>query len=234
MLSASTSCMPCLITSMTQTTMTTRAHYASPARETEFFCAGADLGMMSGAKDEGKLQGVAAYAQLLAKMGKIGKPLVARVAGDCMAGGLGLMLSCDIVIAKNSVKFSAPEINVGIWPMLVGALLFRHVPRKQAWYLAYSGEKITAREAKELGMVTKVVEADVLDDEVDHVLAMLCSKSPAAIRIGRQAYYASLEKDFEGALDYLSHMFIEVAGTEDAVEGMKAFLEKRQPIWKGR
>ncbi|MDI6753330.1 MAG: enoyl-CoA hydratase-related protein [Thermodesulfobacteriota bacterium] len=198
------------------------------------FCAGADLGAAASAQGEEKLKSIREYAELLKKMSQIGKPILARVAGDCMAGGLGLMLSCDIVIAKSNVRFATPEINVGLWPMMIGALLFRHLPRKQAWYLAYSGKRITAEEGKELGMVTKVVEEDRFENEVEETLAMLCSRSPAAMRIGRQAYYAAMDKDFGEALDYLSEKFGEVASTEDATEGLKAFLEKREPVWKGR
>lgn len=202
--------------------------------EEKAFCAGADLGATAGAEGEGKLKSLKDYAELLKKMTKIGKPLVARVGGDCMAGGLGLMLSCDIVIAKSSARFATPEINVGLWPMMIGALIFRHLPRKQAWYLAYSGIRITAAEAKELGMLTRVVDDDKFEEEVGQILTMLCSKSPTALRIGRQAYYTAMDKDFEGALDYLCRMFGEVASTEDAAEGLKAFLEKREPVWKGR
>lgn len=198
------------------------------------FCAGAELGASAGAVGEERLKSIRDYAELLKKMSQTGKPILARVAGHCMAGGLGLMLSCDIVIAKSGVMFGAPEINVGLWPMMIGALLFRHLPRKQAWYLAYSGKRITAAEGKELGMVTKVVEEDRFENEVKETLAMLCSKSPAAMRIGRQAYYAAMDKDFGDALDYLCKKFGEVAGTEDAAEGVKAFLEKREPVWKGR
>ena len=198
------------------------------------FCAGADLGAAAGAEGEAKLKPIRDYAELLKKMSRIGKPILARVAGDCMAGGLGLMLASDIVIAKSSARFATPEINVGLWPMMIGALLFRHLPRKQAWYLAYTGKRITATEAMQLGMVTKVVDEDQFENELEQTLAMLASKSPTAMRIGRQAYYASMDKDFEEALDYLSKMFGEVASTEDAVEGLTAFLQKREPIWKGR
>ena len=140
------------------------------------FCAGAELGASAGAVGEERLKSIRDYAELLKKMSQTGKPILARVAGHCMAGGLGLMLSCDIVIAKSGVMFGAPEINVGLWPMMIGALLFRHLPRKQAWYLAYSGKRITAAEGKELGMVTKVVEEDRFENEVKETLAMLCSK----------------------------------------------------------
>ncbi len=198
------------------------------------FCAGADLGAAAGAGPEGKLKPIRDYAELLKKMSRIGKPIVARVAGDCMAGGLGLMLASDIVIARSTARFATTEINVGLWPMMIGALLFRHLPRKQAWYLALTGRRISAAEALELGFVTKVADEERFETEVNETLSMLASKSPIAMRIGRQAYYAAMDKDFPDALDYLAEKFGEVVSTEDAIEGLTAFLQKREPVWKGK
>ncbi len=198
------------------------------------FCVGADLGAAAGAGAEGRLKPIRDYAELLKKMSRTGKPILARVAGDCLAGGLGLMLASDIVIARSTARFATPEINVGLWPMMIGALLFRHLPRKQAWYLAYTGKRITAAEGLQLGLVTKVADEDQFDNEVAQTLAIIASKSPTALRMGRQAYYAAMDKDFGEALDYLCRMFAEVISTEDAIEGLTAFLQKREPVWKGK
>jgi enoyl-CoA hydratase/carnithine racemase len=118
--------------------------------------------------------------------------------------------------------------------MMVGALMFRNVPRRKAMEMMLLGEKLTAAEALDIGLVTRVVPADALDEEVAGVLKILVSKSPIGMRIGKTALYSMADMPFEQALDYLSEKLIEVASTEDAVEGIAAFLQKRDPMFKGR
>jgi len=195
------------------------------------FCAGADLG--SGASGEIQ-QGFQRYAQLLKRLSGYPKPVVARVNGACMAGGMGLMLACDIVIARNDAKFGTPEVNVGLWPMMIGALIYRNALRKQAMEMVLLGERLNADQAREMGLITRAVPADHLDDEVSRVLQSLAKKSPIGMKIGKEAFYAMADMPFEAALDFLSGKIEEVASTDDAREGITAFIEKRNPVFKGK
>ena len=196
------------------------------------FCSGADLaGSLSG---EDRLAGPRNYAALLKRMASFGKPLVARVNGSCLAGGLGLMLSCDIVIARNDATFFTPEVNVGIFPMMVGALLYRHMGRKKAMDMVLTGRRISAAEAERLGLITRAVEPERLDQDVNETLQLLASKSPIGMRIGKEAFRVMSDMPFDEAVDYLCEALGRVIATEDAQEGMKAFLEKRVPVFKGR
>jgi enoyl-CoA hydratase/carnithine racemase len=159
---------------------------------------------------------------------------VARVNGACIAGGTGFMLACDIVIASSKAKFGTPEVNVGLFPMMIGALIFRNVLRKKAMEMVLLGEKLSARQALEMGMVTRVVEPEDLDIEVEKVLSALVTKSPIGMKIGKEAFYASADMTFEQALDLLAEKLGEVVSTQDAVEGITAFIEKRTPVFKGK
>ncbi len=195
------------------------------------FCAGADLG----AAADGKIQqGFKSYAELLKKLSGYPKPVVAKINGACMAGGMGLMLACDIVIAKNDAKFGTPEVNVGLWPMMIGALIYRNVLRKKAMEMILLGERLTADQALNLGLITRVVQPEELEEEVAQILITLAAKSPIGMKIGKEAFYAMADMPFEEAVDFLSGKIAEVAATEDAREGITAFIEKRKPIFKGK
>jgi enoyl-CoA hydratase/carnithine racemase len=195
------------------------------------FCSGADL---AGAAD-GKIQhGFKSYAKLITRLSNYPKPVVARINGACMAGGMGLMLACDIVIAKNDAKFGTPEVNVGLWPMMIGALIYRNVLRKKAMEMILLGERLTADQALNMGLITRVVRPEELDEEVTQILKSLAAKSPIGMKIGKEAFYAMADMPFEKAVDYLSDKIAEVAATEDAREGITAFIEKRTPEFKGR
>ena len=195
------------------------------------FCAGADLG---GTGNGGIQEGFDSYAQLLKRLAAYPKPVVARVNGACMAGGLGFMLACDFVIARNDVKFGTPEVNVGLWPMMIGALIFRNTLRKKAMEMVLLGERLTADQAEQMGLITRAVAPDRLDDETHRVLQQLAEKSPIGMKIGKEAFYAMADMPFEKAVDYLSGKIAEVASTEDAREGITAFIEKRKPMFKGK
>jgi enoyl-CoA hydratase/carnithine racemase len=198
------------------------------------FCSGADLATTLGGNTEDTSSGARNYAELLKVMARCGKPSVARVNGPCLAGGIGVMLSCDIVIARNDVFFCTPEVNVGVFPMMVGALLFRNVNRKKLMDMVLTGRKILVPEAENIGLITRSVEPNRLDDEIQKTLKILTSKSPIGIRIGKEAFRAIDTMLFERAVDYLCEALEKVISTADAKEGMLAFIEKREPTFKGR
>lgn len=198
------------------------------------FCSGADLGAAVATEGGTRMSGAEKYASLLKTMVHFGKPLVARVNGHCLAGGLGLMLACDIVIARRDVSFWTPEVNVGIFPMMVGALLMRHVGPKKAMEMVLTARRYDALEAEQMGLITRSVEPDRLDADVDALLKTLAAKSPIGIRMGKEAFRKASEMPFEPAVDYLSQALGRVASTEDAKEGMTAFLEKREPRFIGK
>lgn len=193
------------------------------------FCSGADLA--DAAKGE---EGFRSYARLLKRLTGYSKPVVAKVNGDCLAGGMGIMLACDIVISRNDARFGTPEVNVGLFPMMIGALIYRNVLRKKAMEMVLLGEKFSAAQAREMGLITRAVAPEKLDAEVAETLSRLAEKSPIGMKIGKQAFYAMADMPFENAVDFLSEKIMAVAATEDAREGITAFIEKRKPVFKGR
>ena len=197
------------------------------------FCSGADLATALADGDGKRESGAKTYAELLKRMARFGKPTLARVNGPCLAGGLGLMLSCDIIIARNDAFFCTPEVNVGIFPMMIGALLFRNVSRKKTMEMVLTGRRVLAREAERIGLITRAVEPEYLDEEVRETLKRLISKSPIGMRIGKEAFHTMSDMPFDEAVDYLCEAFCKVTATEDAMEGMRAFMEKREPKFKG-
>jgi enoyl-CoA hydratase/carnithine racemase len=198
------------------------------------FCAGADLGVTLAGGEEDRLAGPKSYAILLKEMAKFPKPLLARINGPCLAGGMGLMLACDMVIARDDTYFRLPEVNVGIFPMMVGALLYRNLPRKKAMDLVLTGRRIPAIEAERLGMVSRAVAPHRLDGEVEETLRQLTAKSPMGTRLGKEAFSTMSDMPFEAAMDYLCDALIKVVSTKDAAEGMRAFMEKRAPRFTGQ
>jgi enoyl-CoA hydratase/carnithine racemase len=195
------------------------------------FCSGADLG---GAV-EGKIQqGFKRYARLITRLSGYPKPVVARINGACMAGGMGLMLACDIVVARADAKFGTPEVNVGLWPMMIGALIYRNVLRKKAMEMILLGERLTAEQALSMGLITRVVPPEALDAETARIVDSLAAKSPIGMKIGKEAFYAMADMPFEEAVDFLSGKIAEEAATEDAREGIRAFIEKRKPQFRGK
>ena len=198
------------------------------------FCSGADLGGGIGNASGQENPAFKNYARLITRLAKFSKPTLAKINGHCMAGGTGFMLACDIVIAKDDVKFGTPEVNVGLFPMMIGALIFRNVLRKKAMEMILLGEKLTAKEALDMGLITRAVPKEQLESEVDKVLKNIASKSPIGLRIGKEAFQGIETMDLEASVNFLSEKLIEVASTKDAVEGITAFLEKRRPEFTGK
>jgi len=195
------------------------------------FCSGADLGGTVTAESR---KAFADYARLLKRLAGFPKPTVARINGYCLAGGMGFMLACDIVIARETAKFGTPEVNVGLFPMMIGALIYRNAPRKKATEMVMLGNMFGAKDALAMGLITRTVAPEALDEEVTGVVKALAAKSPIGLKIGKQAFYEMADMPFEDAVDFLSGKLGEVASTEDAVEGITAFLEKRPPVFKGK
>lgn len=196
------------------------------------FCAGADLaGFGGGGTPEDAMR---QYAELLKAMARCPKPLVARVAGHCVGGGMGLMLSCDLAYAADDVKIGTPEVDVGLFPMMVAALLLDAGSRKKILEMVYTGAKLPAGEAEAMGLITRAYPRAELDAAVSERLATIASKAPVALQRGRMALAAVEGLDREAAFDHLCGELAKLAATEDAAEGMMAFMQKREPLWKGR
>jgi enoyl-CoA hydratase/carnithine racemase len=164
----------------------------------------------------------------------LGKPTVCKANGHVLAGALGLALCCDLIVAGDAATFGTPEINVGVFPFMIMALIYRNVPRKKTNELLLLGERISAEEARQVGIVNRVVPGDQLDAAVDEWAVKLAAKSPVLMRLGKQAMYRQLDMPFEEALDYLRAQLSIAFTTEDIQEGVKAFFEKRDPVWAGR
>lgn len=200
------------------------------------FCAGADLAEMT-ADDDGHLDRHWARGELAAlfrDLYELGKPTIARVQGFALAGGFGLALACDLVVAAEDAVFGVPEVDVGLWPHLVTVPMVRSMPPKVALELMLTGRRVGAAEAERLGFVNRVVPAGQLDEAVDELVATLAAKSPAALSLGRDAFYAVWDQDVETSLRILHPMLTITAGTQDAAEGIAAFKERREPRWSGR
>ena len=198
------------------------------------FCAGADLtsfdGEMSGLE---RYRSRDLFVELFVLMAELGKPIVGRINGHALAGGLGLACACDILVAVDTATFGTPEINVGIWPMMIQAILIRNIPRKVLLEMEMLGDRWTALRLQSLGVINQVVPHEQLDATVREITDSLARKSPVALRLGRDSFYRQEDMDFRAALHYLHGQFLLVSQTEDSREGIKAFFEKREPDFKG-
>jgi enoyl-CoA hydratase/carnithine racemase len=197
------------------------------------FCAGADLVQM--APDATGLEvheGRGLLRQVVLEMRDCPLPVVASVQGLCLAGGVGLVMGCDIVLAAETAAFGLPEVDLGLWPFMVSALLGRHVSPKRAMEMMLSARRVPAREALEMGLISRVVED--LPGETDALVTALANKPPVAVRLGKKAFFAAMDSSLEAGLEAMQAQLSLLNTTEDAAEGVGAFLSKRKPEWKGR
>jgi enoyl-CoA hydratase len=198
------------------------------------FSAGGDLSQMAGAAAVDSPAPPASLVDLLSAMHELGKPIIAMVNGHALAGGLGLMVACDLVVASDQATFGTTEIRVGLWPMMISAELARSIGRKHALELMLTGKRIGAAEALAMGLVNRVVPADALEAETMALAGELAELSPATIALGLRAFYRSQDMALPDALRFLEGELGRVLALEDAREGLAAFLGKRKPVWKGR
>jgi enoyl-CoA hydratase len=178
--------------------------------------------------------GTERFPRLFRLIGELGKPSICAANGHVLAGALGIALACDLIVAREGARFGTPEINVGAFPFMIMALIYRNVPRKKTTELLLLGEQISAEEAEKIGIVNRVVSAAGFDGAVREWASKLASKSPVIMKLGKDALFRQQDMAFADALDYLRSQLSLALSTEDIEEGVKAFFEKREPVWKGR
>ncbi|HVC07470.1 MAG TPA: enoyl-CoA hydratase-related protein [Solirubrobacterales bacterium] len=199
------------------------------------FCAGADLGgFAADLPPVAKHFASDLFLEFFRLMPRLGKPSLCAVNGHVLAGGMGLALCCDLVIAKEGATFGTPEINVGAFPYMIMAIIYRNVPRKKVNEMILLGERLSAEQAVEYGLANRVVPALEFDAAVAEWAAKLASKSPVLMRLGHDAMYRQQDMALDDALEYLRSQLSLTLTTEDIREGVTAFFEKREPQWKGR
>jgi enoyl-CoA hydratase len=174
------------------------------------------------------------FPRLFRLIGELGKPTICAANGHVLAGALGLALACDLIVARDGVRFGTPEINVGVFPFIIMALIYRNVPRKKATEMLLLGEQISAQEAERLGFVNRVVAAEEFDAAVAEWADKLAAKSPVMMRLGKDALFRQQDMALADALEFLHAQLTIAFSTEDIQEGVKAFFEKRDPVWTGR
>lgn len=196
------------------------------------FCAGADLAeALAGA---GMEEATRDFGEVLVLMDRLATPLVARVNGTCLGGGLGLMLACDLAVAADDATFGTPETRIGIFPMVIAPMIFRHAGHRRTWEMILTGRRVTAAEAVSWGLINRAVPRAELDHATAELLKAVCSGSPSGIAIGRRAVARTAHLTLDKAAPILAGELMRVLETADAAEGIAAFLQKRQPDWQGK
>lgn len=194
------------------------------------FCSGADLkedngGMFASAGGSNPI------ADVLRAIQACSKPVIARLNGSALAGGLGLVSACDLVYAADHAKFGTPEVRAGVFPMMITTNLIRQVPRRRFYEMAYLGEALSAAEAERYDIINRAVPAGELDALIENVLARLLANSPMAISAGKKALMEMQDMTAPQMLSYAELMIARLAASPEAVEGRAAFAEKRKPNW---
>jgi methylglutaconyl-CoA hydratase len=198
------------------------------------FCAGADLSAGSGSFKYDYSKVGLAFVKLMKVSRDLTLPLIARVNGHVMAGGMGMLGMCDMAIGVDNATFGMPEVKIGIFPMQIMAVLQRLIPSRKLYEMALTGEPITAAEALDIGLLNYVVPMGELDTKLDWLLSRLLNKSPTAIRRGKYAMRVTEQLNFDQSAVFMEAQIGTLALTEDAAEGRAAFIEKRPPVWPGR
>jgi enoyl-CoA hydratase len=176
----------------------------------------------------------ARFPRVFRLLGELGKPSICAANGHVLAGALGLALACDLIVAKEGARFGTPEINVGLFPFMIMALIYRNVGRKKTAELMLLGEQLSAQEAERIGIVNRVVAPERFDALVDEWAQKLARKSPALMKLGKDAMFRQQDMAYDDAIDFLRSQLTIAFSTEDIQEGVRAFFEKREPEWKGR
>jgi enoyl-CoA hydratase len=176
----------------------------------------------------------ARFPRLFRLIGELGKPTICAANGHVLAGALGLALACDLIVAREGARFGTPELNVGVFPFMIMALIYRNVPRKRANELLLLGEQISAEEAERIGIVNRVVPAEEFDAAVAAWAEKLARSSPLLMRLGKDAMFRQQDMAFADALEFLHGQLTLAFSTDDIQEGVKAFFEKREPTWTGQ
>ncbi|AWV91382.1 crotonase [Bradymonas sediminis] len=203
------------------------------------FCAGADLmdAQAEAAGGKGILgmhEARADFADLLLAMNRCARPIIGRANGHALGGGLGLLLSCDLTVGKVGATFGTPEVKVGLFPMMIMAVISRNLGRKRAMEMMLTGERLSAEEAVEYGILNRAVAPEKLNETVEALASRIAGFSPAVLKLGRRAFYKTQDMTFEQALATLQNELTINTLTDDATEGIMAFLGKRDPEWTGR
>ena len=196
------------------------------------FCAGGNIGQMSGSGEGLEFRGD--YADLLLAMVRSPKPIVAKVRGNCMGGGLGLAAASHFAVAADDAVLGTPEIHRGLFPMMIMAVLSRIVPRRPLLEMMLLGQKMTPADGLRLDLLNRVVPGDALDGVVDAMANELAARSPTAIAHGLRAWVKQGDMAMEHSLPMLRDALAELLSTDDAREGIAAFLQKRPPVWTGK
>lgn len=194
----------------------------------------------------GNLKGFAAAESLLTKHARNGRfpgvieammklkvPVLCALNGHALAGGLGLVMACDLVLAKEGVRVGTPEINIGVFPFMISTLMLRNIPRKRVSEMVFMGEQLTAEEALKLGIVNRVIAAEQFTETVADWSQRLASKSPLMLKLGKRALFETQDLSLESALVLLQNYLTLAQSTDDVKEGVAAFIEKRPPVWRG-
>jgi len=196
------------------------------------FCAGADLKASLSGPQGGEGFSPEEYRELLVAILRFPKPTVALARGHVMAGGLGVLLACDLALACDDVHFSTPEIQVGMFPMMVLALLFRHVGPKMSAEMLFLGERLSAADAMSSGIVNRIYPREQFETESARIVLGLAEKSSMILQLGKEAIRDVTGRSLGEDLDYLEGALARVMACPDSREGLQAFLEKRRPLWK--
>ena len=195
------------------------------------FCAGASIDQFEHDSILSSKKNVDAYARICKVFNAVHKPSIAMINGYAMAGGCGLAMLPTFSIASEKAVFACPEIKVGVWPMMIMAILFRTVGRKKGLELICTGDSIDAKEAERIGMITKAVPHEELKVHVVRLAKNLKSKSSTILSLGLEAFSNSTDMEYNKAISYLRDMAVILTRTPDSIEGTRAFMEKRKPKW---